>query len=335
MKNHNHTRNSRSRLSWAVICAVALLTIAACGEESAEPELEAEVRTFETAMGPVEIPVDPQRVVSLDSSYTLHVLDEVDTSLVGTQTRTDGVWDALSESAQELTSIGESGSDNSIDFEAIIALEPDLIMGTANNGSNEEIYDQLSEIAPTVLIDRYIQWDERMRILADAANRSEEAETLISAVEGRIPELEAAIAERWPDGIQLTLIRLRDVIRIETVSDNRDEDVAKWLLREIDAMTHTGDVVQASGTDTDISTEQLRLIDGDVIFYFPRGGGDSGETEEELVFNFSSNPLWDSLSAVQAGRVHQVDPDIWFSGFGATALNRAIDDLFEFVAEAP
>ncbi len=44
-------------------------------------------------------------------------------------------------------------------------------------------------------------------------------------------------------------------------------------------------------------------------------------------------PLWKRLPAVQAGKVHQVDDDIWFLGTGVAAGMRVLDELEQHLAQ--
>jgi iron complex transport system substrate-binding protein len=358
-----HPTPSRSTAGWMVVrMAVLAVAVAACGAgaasdasggstpaadgtagtvettassepaettEPGEAGTGGETRTVETGMGPVEVPADPQRIVALDIRV-LQLLDELGTPLVGTQTRTEGVWTELSDEAQQLPSIWVRGED--IDLEAVVELEPDLIVGGGLGDGNEDLYPQLSEIAPTVLAGADGDWRDLMREVAVAVNRTAEAEELIAGVEASMPELESAIGARWPDGVQITLLRVRDDIRITQVAD-RNTSSGPWLLNEIDAISVTGDLrdVEEDG----ISPEQLREADGDVILYFGGGGGSNSTQDDEFLLNVIDNPLWDGLSAVQAGRAHVVDSDIWFDGRGVTAAHLAVEDLMEYVANAP
>lgn len=255
-------------------------------------------------------------------------LVELDAPLVGIQTRTNGAWEELGEETAALPSVWVRGED--IDFEAILGLEPDLIVGAQED--NEDIYDQLTAIAPTVLLGSEPTWLEVIEFAGDLTNRTEQAAALLASVDDRVSELEEAIAERWPDGVDVTLLRVRDDIRSTQVAD-RDNRSATWLLNAVDGITVTGD---ARNVDSDrLSPEQLREADGDVILLFGGGGGSDATQDQEFLLNVLDNPLWDGLSAVQAGRAFTVDSDVWFDGSGMTAFKLAVEDLLEYVAQAP
>jgi len=57
-------------------------------------------------------------------------------------------------------------------------------------------------------------------------------------------------------------------------------------------------------------------------------------TEESTQPDFTSNPLWNNLAAVQAGQVHEVPDDTWMLGIGIGAANIVLDDLEGYLLEA-
>ena len=75
------------------------------------------------------------------------------------------------------------------------------------------------------------------------------------------------------------------------------------------------------------SPEQISLADGDEIFVGTYG--DPAETDGPKVLG---GPLWKRLPAVAAGKVHEVDDDIWFLGTGVGAAGLVLDELEETLA---
>ena len=108
----------------------------------------------------VEIPTNPQRIASLHTLSTTAMLWDLGAPLIGTATRPKGdendrpyirgVEEVYGVKFQDLdlANYGSFGED----IEQIKASKPDLIIGTVKN---TKVYDQLSTIAPTVLIDHY------------------------------------------------------------------------------------------------------------------------------------------------------------------------------------
>lgn len=76
-----------------------------------------------------------------------------------------------------------------INFEQIVSLKPDLVLGV-NSGLTQQEYDTLSKIAPTVAqprgyADYGAPWQDITRAVGRAMGREQQAEELIGSVEGR------------------------------------------------------------------------------------------------------------------------------------------------------
>lgn len=116
--------------------------LSACGAaQSAEDtstanETEAETFTYESEMGPVDVPTDPQRTIALTNGPNVLALDG---QIVGIDEWTNA--NPLFEDM--LTGVEIVTEDN---LEKIIELEPDLIIA----GSHMKNLNKLNEIAPTV-----------------------------------------------------------------------------------------------------------------------------------------------------------------------------------------
>ncbi|NJL98642.1 MAG: ABC transporter substrate-binding protein, partial [Synechococcaceae cyanobacterium SM2_3_2] len=101
-------------------------------------------RLVQHAMGETFVPEDPQRVVVLDTS-ALDAVVALGSTPVGTLIY--GTLPAyLGESITEIDIVGDINQPN---LEAIIRLDPDLILGTRVNVA--ALYRQLDQIAPTIL----------------------------------------------------------------------------------------------------------------------------------------------------------------------------------------
>lgn len=122
-----------------------VLIISACGQDekpktdnSSQPkEDQPQLTTYQSENGPIEVPSNPLRVISL-SGFTGNVLD-LGVNVVGVD-----VWSKNNPTfADQLTDVAEVSEDN---LEKIIELEPDLIIGL----STIKNVDKLKQIAPTV-----------------------------------------------------------------------------------------------------------------------------------------------------------------------------------------
>ncbi|MGP4079937.1 iron-hydroxamate ABC transporter substrate-binding protein [Pseudalkalibacillus sp. R45] len=143
--------------------------------------------TYESENGPVEVPADPQRVLVL-SSFAGNVM-ALDVPLVGVD-----AWSKMNPRYEKDLKDVEEVTDE--DWEKIIELDPDLIIGL----SNIKNVDKLQEIAPTVTytygkVDYLTQHIEIGKLL----NKEEEAKAWVEDFEKRAEaagkEIKAEIGE--------------------------------------------------------------------------------------------------------------------------------------------
>jgi iron complex transport system substrate-binding protein len=157
--------------------AAATLVLAACGGGDAGGAGGA-TRTVTGASGPVEIPANPQRIVCTDF-YTTYALLDVGVTPAGTAQATVG--GVLPEYQQAYDAIPRVGTPTALNFEAIAAQSPDLILGTLVPSLPADLGDQLSGIGPTLLLPAAANpgsWGERALRTADAVNRLPQGEQL-------------------------------------------------------------------------------------------------------------------------------------------------------------
>lgn len=158
-------------------------------------------RAVETINGTVTIPEAPQRIVVLNSALagSVYVLG-FDVLAVGRSARAtteEGYSSVWAEQARKSGSTVVDFTDNGYNMEEILGLEPDLIIGGGQGFPGHlttQAYDQLSAIAPTVLVDRAINtWQGEIAYLSDVLDRKDEADAAVATYEARVAEVNAAI----------------------------------------------------------------------------------------------------------------------------------------------
>jgi iron complex transport system substrate-binding protein len=183
--------------AWALVAALPVLLVVAptgCSDNSDGKSASGETRSVESVDGPVEIPVDPQRIValrgsaeallSLGSDEVVGVPDFYTEDYFGTDT---AAW----EKYQSLPKVGTIAQP---DYEAILALEPDLIVGNVLEKHWEAIdKEKLTAIAPVVNLEGgsllVTDWYETFAEAADIAGMSEKADAQKSEFYARAEEI--------------------------------------------------------------------------------------------------------------------------------------------------
>lgn len=270
-------------------------------------------------MGTTEVPANPQRVVVLDGPV-LDACIALGVKPVGAVTAVgDQPFPAYLGSATE--GVGNVGTISEPDLEAILALQPDLILSLL--ARHEDIYESLSAIAPTVLSPHFAtDWREGFLLFADCLNRHDATSAVVDRFDAAVAEVSSAMAPS-PAETTVSVIRVFDDI-----------------VRQYQASSFSGTVLEAIGlsrpaqqqgtgdTWTELSPERIRDVDAEYLFITLW----SGATVEQLTA-FTDNPLWQALPVVQAGRVYTVPDEYWMTAIGYLAADLIVADVKKYIVE--
>ncbi|WP_217640595.1 ABC transporter substrate-binding protein [Blastococcus tunisiensis] len=275
-------------------------------------------------MGTTDVPCAPERVVTLGQGQTDSVLALGVTPVGAVKPWTDDWYDYLPDEIEQVEIIG---TELEPDLEAIAALQPDVILGSKLR--HEALYPQLSQIAPTVFSETIgVSWKDNVSLWADALCRQEEGQEALDAYEQRADEIEARLEEAGKADTEVSLVRfMPDQVRIYLTgfpgSVLRDAGLNRPQDQQVDNWDESPQLIE-------ISEERIPEMDGDVIlvmvsdkWYAQTGGHDVDETMER----WTSTDLWQGLSAVQAGNVHEINESHWNLGGGILAATTALDSI--------
>ncbi|MGJ5632669.1 iron-siderophore ABC transporter substrate-binding protein [Nostoc sp. CALU 1950] len=217
-------------------------------------------------------------------------------------------------------------------LERLLLLKPDLIL---SNTRLQNIYTQLTNIAPTVALDHPsppASWQKTLEDIAKILDKEQEGKQLINDYWQRIEQLKQALGvgvaspkENRRLQMQVSVATVDQTYGIFTYGSKHPTG---RLLSDIGLQRPPGQ----SGdffTRSNISYENLSEIDGDVLFLSYRKG-DAKKNLEKL----QKSPLWQKLKVVQQNRVYFVDSDHWYA-FDVLAINAVIDDLFKYLVNTP
>ncbi|MFD5224816.1 ABC transporter substrate-binding protein [Microbacterium sp. NPDC058342] len=325
----------RSALAISLLLAVGLTASACAGAPAESAERPASTsgatdsaewpRTIEHAMGSTEIDAPPLRIVALDNSYVdATILLESDVVGYTTYRSVDGTFpEYLGEAAQEYA--GEATSVGVItepDLEAIHALDPDLIISAKVR--HEKIYDQLSQIAPTVMSETTgPTWQENIRLLASALGKEELAEAKLETYLAAAETVGAEINEKAGDPT-ISVVRFLDgptrLYLNATFSGIvlQDMNLARPKAQDVDDFA------------IEINEEQIGLAEADRIFVTTFAGEDDlGVKTKE---RFALNPLWKPL----APKTVDVSDEAWMTAVSVQGAYEIMSDLADaFDVEGP
>lgn len=273
-------------------------------------------KTIVHDFGTTELKKAPKRIVILDNLYG-EILDPLHITPVGATT---GQADSQEFSTlfkkqykdAKVVSVGWQGNP---DLDKIAELKPDLILMT---GEQEDLYDELSEIAPTVgyQINTDENWDyhETSLKVAEIFDKRDEMKKDLDRLDAR----EAVFAEnvKAKFGNQ-KLMYLR-------VTDN---DIRYYAYGHFGYLYDTYHFNRAETFNPDdmlqvIDPDKLKDINPDLLIV-------QADSQELLDNKLKNTPVWTSLKAVQNNKVIYADYSTYMLGFGIVsqkAIMKQISD---------
>ncbi|NJM19454.1 MAG: iron-siderophore ABC transporter substrate-binding protein [Richelia sp. RM2_1_2] len=269
-----------------------------------------QTRVVKHAMGETKVPLNPKRVVVLGGLD--HVLALGIKPIAATTLLYDQYPNYLQSKTEEIQKVGVNGSAN---LEKILYLKPDLILGL---NWDADLYQQLSQIAPTVLADGDKSWKEWLTKFAQALGETEKAEKLLLSYEQRINTLRQKMGNNLSE-TQVSLVNFwNNYTRIYM-----NDSFAGSIIKEIGLPRPN--YQDKDKNSENISLELIPQLEGDVIFLI------LGEHNPSKLKQFTNHPLWSKLEAVREERVYKVSSDTWISSWGMIGANLVLDDLFKYL----
>ncbi len=323
----------------AALAVAVLLTGCGNGDVSGTGEDEVKSREAETHSihhhaGVTEIPADPKRVVTVHDQHGLLPLWSLGfRNIVGSVgALRDGEpffrrMDAHGYQPEGVEWIGPWGEP---DLEAIAALDPDLIVGVS---TNESIYEQLSGIAPTVLMDPWRDAPLREIVMdyAELVGLEDEVDRLEGEYQEKLEALRMAVDE--PGELVVSLIGYgahggAELGQFYAVGD--DGHPVEAILRK----TGFARPAQQLAVDerTYYSVERLREHDGHLLLRMTHDQGSSRDDERHSQA-IKGSPLWQQLTAVQLGQAIDLNGEAMV-GSGYDPYITAAEQLLEIIEKA-
>jgi iron complex transport system substrate-binding protein len=299
------------RLRLAIAAMLPVLALTACGTSTTTQEA-GPTRTVKHAMGETKVPMTPQRVVVLDTDK-LDTMVSLGLSPVGAaQAQENQTWPEYLGSA--LANTKPVGTLQQLNIEAIMALKPDLILGSKFRQA--AFYDKLAKIAPTVFTEKVgITWKENFLLDAEALGKKDQAQQLLSGYETRAKEVGAKFSK-----LQVGIVRFMPTeIRLYGPESFSGIVLGDAGIPRPEAQQLADQEDKRFGK---ISQENIAKGDADAIFYTAYGEA-AAKSQAEV----TAGPLWKNLKAVKAGHAFNVDDEIWMTGIGVTAAGKILDDL--------
>jgi iron complex transport system substrate-binding protein len=267
----------------------------------------------------VEVPADPQRIVSADIVATELLIE------LGYGDRVVGIAESnagFEDDNPALADYERIGNESSPNIEQVAALEPDLII----TFDGVDGAAQLAAIAPSVTVPFDFEspgagyaWRDYFQEMGDRFGLGPQTASFVDALDERIAELNDEI----DDGATLAVLRIGQDASFGVYPGFYPADVVRDLGLDPEG-TPSAFIPDASSEQCcpDFSAEQLgAFADVDVIFL-----ADDPVNPDDAIERAQSNPLFATLPAVQAGNVFEVSSFAWIS-WTPQGVITALDDI--------
>ena len=296
----------------AIACMASMLFVG-CSNGTTTTE-EGKTITVTDVRGEVEIPETPNRIVDLSGNSD--ILSILGYKVVGTAN--SDAYDYtkfpsyLEDTLEGATILGYNMQDT-MDVEAVMNLNPDLIVIST---VQEKMYDQLSEIAPTVMIQlEALNWKEDVKALAKVLNKEEEANTWIENYEKKAIEAGNKIKETYgEDTTYLSFLASGGQFFIFDGAGFGDVLYTDMGLKKPEGMPEQNDISLPV-----VTYEGLASIKSDYIFVIG--------TDEDYAA-LEANTIWNSLPAVKEGKVVKLGASPYFTqGYSSIGRDKLVDEV--------
>ncbi|MFF2093030.1 ABC transporter substrate-binding protein [Paenibacillus sp. NPDC058174] len=321
-------KRNRSWIRSTVIVLLVMLSTA-CAANNTEPNAakenaggtatnagaaEKEERVFSSLKGDITIPADPQRVIGLSVVYP-EFLYALGVTPVAVQNYHDDFPSYLQEAFKDTLKMGIAQTP---DFEAILDSQPDLII--APTWWADKDYDQLSKIAPTVLLPQRDNWRDELKDISEVLGKQDQAELVIQDLQTKEKEAKAKLRSIIGDETVLYMMVMDKEIVIYGVNSDRGIFIHKSLgLQPIEDFPQTE-------LSLSISLEKIPEYNPDHLIL--QLDDESSEAVQNRYKEMVNSSLWKNMTAVKNDHVYVVGGKEWFSlGMSPLADTYAIDDI--------
>lgn len=306
----------KNLLKTLVVSCLTAVMLVGCGtgKKTEEGTSSGNTITVTDVRGEVEIPETPQRIVDLSGNSD--ILSVLGYKVIGTAN--SDAYDYtkfpsyLEETLKGAEILGYSMQDT-MDVEAVMNLNPDLIVIST---VQEKMYDQLSEIAPTVMIQlEALDWKEDVKVLAKVFKKEAEADKWLEAYEDKAEKAGDKIkAEYGEDTTYLSFLASGGQFFIFDGAG-----FGEVLYEDMDLKKPEGMPAQTDISLPVVTYEGLASIKADYIFLIA--------TKEDLA-ELQSNAIWNSLPAVKEGKVVVLESSPYFNqGYSVIGKDLLVDEI--------
>lgn len=312
----------KRKLISSVLALVMAFSLAACGLSKNDKDV-ADNKASETvvvtdARGEVTIPANPQRIVDLSGNSDM--LSILGFSVVGTANSDAYDYTKFPSYLEDTLSgakiLGYS-MQSTMDIEAILDLNPDLIVISS---VQEQMYDDLSDIAPTVMIElAQTDWTDDLKEVGEIFGKSDKVNEYLDNYYAEAKEVGNKIkSAKGEDATYLSFLASGGNLYIFDAAG-----FGSVLYEDLGLKKPEGMPQQENISLPVVSYEGLASIDADYIFAIG--------TEDDLAA-LQRNASWNAIPAVANGNVTTLSASPYFNeGYSCIGRKLLVNEIPAFL----
>jgi len=297
--------------------SLLVLLVVACGawyfgSNQASPAMRGD-RVYRDTLGrEVHVTVPAKRIVTLTGADS-----EILLALGVTPAGTAEHFGVKQDTTGRYAAIPKVGSASAPNLEQVIALKPDVVIGSAMPFQSSLAPSLDSAGIPSLFwqSERYDVILEHIRVLGEMSGRTGEADKVITGIEERV----AALQKKYQSRPRLKVLMISGVIgnyyaaTSETLVGNIvgrlpiDNVADRWQVSAHRSGMVTGYVP--------LDLEYIAQADVDEILVISMGS-DGKEDSETFVRHFGNQPAWRNLRAVKEGRIRHLPGELFLPNPG-------------------
>nr|WP_026683099.1 siderophore ABC transporter substrate-binding protein [Priestia megaterium] len=314
------------KLLLLLFMSIMVFALAACGsdEEKSSDEGNSGSKEKETAetenikitqeLGDTEVPQNPEKVVVFDYGV-LDSLDKLGVEVAGVAKGNIPSYleKYEGEEYENIGSLKEPG------FEKIAEIDPDVIF---ISGRQSSVYDQLSELAPTVYLGvdttRYMEsFKENMSTLGKIFDKQSEVEEELATIDESI----AGIQEKAKQADENALIILANDDKISAYGPSS----RFGIIHDVFNVPAVDKDIEASTHGQNVSFEYVVEKNPDLLYVIDRSAAIGEESSAKQIVE---NELVQGTKAYENDNIVYLDPEFWYlSGGGLVSVQGMVDEI--------
>ena len=302
-------------------CMTAMMFVGCASNNTTNEDKTTEnTVTVTDVRGEVEIPANPKRIVDLSGNSD--ILSILGYKVVGTANSDAYDYTKFPSYLEETLSgakiLGYSMQDT-MDVEAVMNLNPDLIVIST---VQEKMYDALSEIAPTVMIQlEALNWKDDVRAVGKVFGKEDVANEWIANYEAKAKDAGDKIKAKYGDDTTyLSFLASGGQFFVFDGAGFGDVLYKDMGLAKPEGMPEQTDISLPV-----VTYEGLAAIKADYIFAIA--------TDEDLA-QLEANSIWNNLPAVKNGNVVILESSPYFNqGYSPIGREKLVDEIGDMLNE--